>query len=495
MKKSSFVKWAMALSCASLVACGGSGESQVQPILMTDFTWNFDAGDASGLTIDGLWHISAVQAASAPNSLRYADPDTGTYDTGDTNSGSIVLPEMALGDAPLLNLYHLLINECEEGICGWDRLTINVSTDEGATYTEIEELVPSPIFEANAIDLSAYAGQTVTIAINFDTVDDAWNAYEGAYVDDINVSDSVWTHTVRVLGDELVTDENGAEQTFQVVLNTPPAANVSIPVHSDNTAEGLIKGGNYPANYVPSLTLTFTPTNWNVPQTVTVKGQSDGVVDDDQLYNIVLGPAVSNDLGYSGVDARDVTVVNVNTNDVACDGTNLSLSDDDYRLVNLGFTFSFQGSDWTDAYIGSNGYLTFGFGDSDLSESISEFLNEAPRIAALWDDLYPPSGGTVSCTNTATSMTVSFDGVPEINTNNSNTFSITLNSNGSIVINYGSVDVQDALVGITQGSGAADPGETDLSAAPVQSKTGTVYELFTGSTDPFDLSGQTLTFQ
>src|SRR5436305_1022357 len=60
----------------------------------------------------------------------------------------------------------------------------------------------------------------------------------------------------------LQTTESGGPPTFQVVLTTQPAANVLVPISSSNTAEASVS----------SSLLTFTPANWNVPQTVTVTG-------------------------------------------------------------------------------------------------------------------------------------------------------------------------------------------------------------------------------
>jgi hypothetical protein len=63
-----------------------------------------------------------------------------------------------------------------------------------------------------------------------------------------------------------------------------------------------------------------------------------------------------------------------------------------------------------------------------------------------------------------------------------------------VVIEYGSVTASDALVGVTEGGGATDPGETDLSAGGAFSANGTTYEQFTGSGDDFDLDLSTLVF-
>jgi hypothetical protein len=52
----------------------------------------------------------------------------------------------------------------------------------------------------------------------------------------------------------------------------------------------------------------------------------------------------------------------------------------------------------------------------------------------------------------------------------------------------------DGIVGVTQGGGAANPGESNLSSSAAWSATGTTYELFTGAADPFDLDLLSLMF-
>lgn len=175
------------------------------------------------------------------------------------------------------------------------------------------------------------------------------------------------------------------------------------------------------------------------------------------------------------------------------DGFLLNLSDDGSQEVQLGFAFPFQGQDYTSVFVNSNGNLTFGSGDSDFSESISEFLNDQPRIAPLWDDLSPNNGGLVSADFGNGSATISFNGVPEFFSTGSNTFAVTLSADGSVDIQYAGISAVDGLVGVTEGGGAADPGATDLSAGGSYPVIGTTYELFGGG-NPFDLDPSTLNF-
>src|SRR5262249_11169652 len=155
-------------------------------------------------------------------------------------------------------------------------------------------------------------------------------------------------------------------------------------------------------------------------------------------------------------------------------------------------SFPFNGTSYSSVFVNSNGNLTFGSGSIDFSESVGEFLSGPPRIAPLWDDLDPTEGGSISVTQTAGSWTVSFQDVPEFFSPVGNTFSVTLIASGEIDIAYGATAGNDGLVGVPPGGGAADPGETDLSAAGALSATGTTYELF--GTGECDLATRLLMF-
>jgi hypothetical protein len=181
-------------------------------------------------------------------------------------------------------------------------------------------------------------------------------------------------------------------------------------------------------------------------------------------------------------------VVNVQS----IDGFVLSLGDDSTQEVDLGFSFPFQGSSYDSVFVNSNGNLTFGSGSTDFTESVSELLSGPPRIAPLWDDLSPNNGGQVVVEFGAADFTVTFDGVPEFQATGANTFSVTLHATGDYEIAYGATNGNDALAGVSEGGGAADPGPSDLSTSASWPGTGTTYQLFGSGT--FDLDFSTLTF-
>jgi hypothetical protein len=98
----------------------------------------------------------------------------------------------------------------------------------------------------------------------------------------------------------LVTTESGGTASFTVRLSLAPSANVTVPLSSSDVTEGR----------VAPATLVFTPTNWNVAQTVRVIGQDDFIIDGDKAYTIILHPALSADFKYAGKVGHGVSVVN-----------------------------------------------------------------------------------------------------------------------------------------------------------------------------------------
>ncbi|MBD1833768.1 cadherin-like domain-containing protein [Cyanobacteria bacterium FACHB-472] len=102
------------------------------------------------------------------------------------------------------------------------------------------------------------------------------------------------------------TSEAGGTASFSVKLNSKPTANVALGLASSDTTEGTVS----------TNTLTFTANNWNVAQTVTVKGVDDTLVDGNLAYKILTNPAVSADSKYNNLNPLDVTVTNID-NDVA----------------------------------------------------------------------------------------------------------------------------------------------------------------------------------
>lgn len=104
----------------------------------------------------------------------------------------------------------------------------------------------------------------------------------------------------------LTVTEAGSTATFNVVLVERPATDVVLTITTSGTDEAI----------VDKTTLTFTPTNWNTPQIVTVTGVDDDLVDGPQTTTITIAidAAASDDL-YDSL--ADQTVVVTTTDDDA----------------------------------------------------------------------------------------------------------------------------------------------------------------------------------
>ena len=144
-------------------------------------------------------------------------------------------------------------------------------------------------------------------------------------------------------------------------------------------------------------------------------------------------------------------------------GTTLSLSDDGNTSISLTGTVYLYGVGYTSPYVGANGYITFTAGDGAYNETLADHF-DLPRISALFDDLDPAQGGTLSWKELADRVAVTWDAVPEHNGSTENTFQIEMYFDGRIVISYLTIEATDGLAGLSEGAGlSADYYATDLS--------------------------------
>ena len=137
-------------------------------------------------------------------------------------------------------------------------------------------------------------------------------------------------------------------------------------------------------------------------------------------------------------------------------GTVLSLEDDDYEQVSLSAgVVSLYGEDFDSLFVGSNGYITFGIGDTQYVENLdNHFMFK--RISGLFDDLSPNLGGQVSWKELPDRAVVTFENVPEyyvpgFQEGKINNFQIELFFSGTIRITYLDISATDGLAGLSRG--------------------------------------------
>jgi len=123
-------------------------------------------------------------------------------------------------------------------------------------------------------------------------------------VDTINLGSCTYllsgTLHIRPDGGNALTINGSGDGSLRQAITNANAFN------TNDTTEGTIN----------PIMLTFTSANWDEPQTVTVTGVDNAIVDGNIAYTIITGLASSGDTSYEGFDPDDVEVMN-NDNDTA----------------------------------------------------------------------------------------------------------------------------------------------------------------------------------
>ncbi len=149
-------------------------------------------------------------------------------------------------------------------------------------------------------------------------------------------------------GESLV-HESGSTDQFTVVLDAKPASDVTLSVTSGDEGEVV----------ADVATLTFTSTDWNTPQTVTLSGVDDIRVDGNVLTNITVSVADDqSDDAYDAVPDQIIEVANGDDDTAALTIADVSGNEDDGAItvtatldnaVDGGFTIDVSTTDGTAA--------------------------------------------------------------------------------------------------------------------------------------------------
>lgn len=169
--------------------------------------------------------------------------------------------------------------------------------------------------------------------------------------------------------------------------------------------------------------------------------------------------------------------------DISGTGTDLGLLDDNFANAPIGFTFNFYGTDYTDCYVASNGYISFGAGSS-------VFFNDAIPSAAIpnnalythWDDFNFDAtiggGGqglyeTRGTAGVDLRFIVQWNNVPQYGNTDSNTFQCVIFENGTVEYRYQTVPSDgDNTVGAENADGTIATSVDALSIVSGTSLTG-----------------------
>ena len=104
-----------------------------------------------------------------------------------------------------------------------------------------------------------------------------------------------------------ITEKNtGSSGDITVALGTRPDASVQILVQSMDTSEVSMASVAYPDPAVSQTTVTFTQSNWDTPQTVTIYGYDDQEADGNRNVTVKLEMVPGSDTLYNTLNPADV---------------------------------------------------------------------------------------------------------------------------------------------------------------------------------------------
>ncbi len=187
-------------------------------------------------------------------------------------------------------------------------------------------------------------------------------------------------------------------------------------------------------------------------------------------------------------------------------GTNIGGGDDVVLSGGpIGFNFPFNGQNYTDLYVSTNGFVYLANASTPVptgalccagsTTNLVASLN--PIVAPFWDDLnvIVGNGAGVYVNSSAGACVVTWDGVVQYGNTVPFQMQAQLLPSGEIRFTYsGDTLIRqtgDVLVGVSEGNGALLPAASDFSV-PAATAAVTAFEVFNGTTSLFDMAGDSL---
>jgi hypothetical protein len=180
--------------------------------------------------------------------------------------------------------------------------TVTLSGPDAAVF----EITGSSLFlkAGTVLDFETKSSYSVTVDVDYAALAGTPDA---AAIFTLNIDDAGEVIITETGPGTSVSEHGSVAQktdTFDVVLTFAPTTNVVLNITSNDTTEATVN----------VATLTFTPGNWNVAQTVTVSGVFDNVADGDQMVTITVSvnDALSDSAYHTVADQQvSVTVLDV----------------------------------------------------------------------------------------------------------------------------------------------------------------------------------------
>lgn len=294
--------------------------------LSSDLTVQLECSDAAEATVPSVWTIPANQA-SAPadfpiDAIRdwIVDGDksvtiTASVDDHVQGSDTVVVEDVDVAGA---SVSRAAVDVSEDGVTDTYQVSltskpeaeVEISLDPDGQVSIADPAAGVLRFTADNWDQP----QTVTVAAVDDGVVEGDHTglvehaaesndsnYHGIDIGDVavNITDNDSAHGVRVDPTTVYVTEDGATGTYQVRLESRPAADVEVSLNPDGQVSITDPAGS---------TLVFTADNWDQPQVVTVAAVDDTDVECGHTGTIT-HTAQSGDPDHDQITINDVTAV------------------------------------------------------------------------------------------------------------------------------------------------------------------------------------------
>jgi hypothetical protein len=177
--------------------------------------------------------------------------------------------------------------------------TGETTTTSTLTFTNANWDTPQTV-TVTGVDDSIIDGtitSVLSIAVIDANSDDVYDSVNDQTLNALTTDDDVAGFTIVETGGSTEVAESGTTDTFTIVLDAEPASDVVLTVTSSDTGEATV-----------TSTVTFTSANWDTPQTVTVTGVDDSIIDGTISSTITIAvDDASSDNDFDAVADQTVT--------------------------------------------------------------------------------------------------------------------------------------------------------------------------------------------
>jgi hypothetical protein len=313
---------------------------------------------------------------------------------------------------------------------------------ESLTFTDTDWNAEHTVTVTGVDDDMADGNQGFTIVLGAASSSEGpYDGFDPADVTVTNIDDETAGFIVGSISGD--TTEEGGQSTFTARLTSQPTSDVTVPVSSSDTTEGTVSPES----------LTFTDTNWNAEQTVTVTGVDDDMADGNQSFTIVLGAASSLDTGYDGLDPADVTATNIDDETAGFIVGSIS-GDTSEAGVTAAFTVRLTSQPTSD--------VTIAVSSSDTTEGTVS-----------------PESLTFTDLDWNAEQTVTVTGVDDDMADGNQSFTIVIGAASSLDTGYDGLDPPDVAVTNVDNDSGNNPPAKPVLLSPLDETTGLDAEIIT----------------